>query len=74
VQVVIIPIVKKGADSAVSDAAAAMAASLKAAGVRCKVDAGTEKTPGWKFNHYEMRGVPVRVEVRRSCVRVEGMG
>jgi prolyl-tRNA synthetase len=63
-QVVVIPILKKGADAAaVLAAAAGMEAALKAAGVRAKVDAGSERTPGWKFNHYELRGVPVRVEV-----------
>lgn len=28
-----------------------------------QVDASTDKTPGWKFNQYEMKGVPLRVEV-----------
>ncbi len=29
----------------------------------CQVDSDERQTPGWKFNHWEMRGVPVRVEV-----------
>ncbi len=29
---------------------------------RCKVDA-SDKTPGWKFSEYEMKGVPVRLEI-----------
>ncbi len=36
--------------------------SLKAAGVRVKADL-REETPGWKFNEWEMRGVPVRLEI-----------
>ena len=55
-QVVIIPIVKKEADSAeVMQAVDALQAAAQQAGLRCKVDASTEKTPGWKFNHYEMK-------------------
>lgn len=35
---------------------------IKKAGFRVRVDA-REQSPGWKFNEYEMRGVPVRVEL-----------
>lgn len=64
VQVVIVPIVKKGTDTdAVIDAAKGLETALKAAGVRVQLDATQDKTPGWKFNHYELRGVPVRVEI-----------
>jgi prolyl-tRNA synthetase len=38
-------------------------AELKAAGVRVKVDDRTEVTPGFKFNDWEMRGVPLRIEI-----------
>ncbi|MDH4138647.1 MAG: proline--tRNA ligase [Anaerolineae bacterium] len=31
--------------------------------VRCKVDDREEYSPGWKFNDWEMRGVPLRIEV-----------
>ena len=64
VQVVVIPILKKNVDPApVNDAIARIAAAAKAAGIRIKVDATTGKTPGWKYAHWEMRGVPLRVEV-----------
>ena len=36
---------------------------LRAAGVRAGIDAREEATPGWKFAEYEMRGVPLRVEI-----------
>lgn len=36
--------------------------ALKAAGIRVKADL-REETPGWKFNEWEMRGVPVRLEI-----------
>ncbi|WP_409340939.1 proline--tRNA ligase [Paenibacillus sp. MBLB4367] len=38
-------------------------AQLKQAGVRAKVDDRPDQSPGWKFNEYEMRGIPVRVEL-----------
>ncbi|KAI8853720.1 hypothetical protein BC829DRAFT_413626 [Chytridium lagenaria] len=37
--------------------------TLKAAGVRVKGDFRENYTPGYKFNHWEMRGVPIRLEV-----------
>jgi prolyl-tRNA synthetase len=40
-----------------------IAAELKAAGIRVKLDADESQTPGWKFAEYEMRGVPLRLEI-----------
>ena len=55
-QVVVVPILKKNTDTrAVLAAADALAAAAKAAGIRAKVDAGTEKTPGFKFSFWEMK-------------------
>ena len=60
VQAVIVPIAaKKGG---VMEACAALKARLESAGVRVKLD-DTDNSPGWKFNEWEMRGVPVRIEV-----------
>lgn len=36
---------------------------LKHAGIRIKVDDRTDVTPGWKFNEYELRGIPLRIEL-----------
>eukprot|EP00598_Pedospumella_elongata_P007497 CAMPEP_0184967480 /NCGR_PEP_ID=MMETSP1098-20130426/845_1 /TAXON_ID=89044 /ORGANISM="Spumella elongata, Strain CCAP 955/1" /LENGTH=701 /DNA_ID=CAMNT_0027488947 /DNA_START=46 /DNA_END=2151 /DNA_ORIENTATION=- len=36
---------------------------LKKAGIRVDVDDRQNYTPGWKFNHWEQKGVPVRIEV-----------
>ena len=36
---------------------------LKAAGVRVKADLRENYSPGWKFNHWELKGVPIRLEV-----------
>ncbi|MBU5537049.1 MAG: proline--tRNA ligase [Candidatus Aenigmatarchaeota archaeon] len=35
---------------------------------RIKLDLSREKTPGWKFNHYEMLGIPVRIEIGKKEV------
>jgi prolyl-tRNA synthetase len=47
---------------------------LHKAGIRAKVDDSEGTTPGWKFNFWEMKGVPVRLEVgprdvsKQACV------
>ncbi len=58
-QVVVVPI---GRDPQVPPAADALAAELRAAGVRVHVD-HRDATPGFKFNDWELKGVPIRVEL-----------
>lgn len=60
VQAVIIPIQQH--KEGVLDMADQVAQKLKAAGVRVKVD-DSDNSPGWKFSEYEMKGVPVRIEL-----------
>ena len=60
IQAVIVPIAAhKGG---VLEKAREIEAKLKAAGFRVKLD-DSEASPGWKFNEYEMKGVPVRIEI-----------
>ena len=60
IQVVIIPIAAhKGG---VIEKAKELEAKLKAKGIRVKVD-DSNNSPGWKFAEYEMKGVPVRLEI-----------
>ncbi|MGZ4112791.1 MAG: proline--tRNA ligase, partial [Tumebacillaceae bacterium] len=61
-QVVLIPIGPAKTREMVIEKVDAIHDQLKAQGVRVKVDARDEK-PGWKFNEWEMRGVPLRIEV-----------
>lgn len=61
-QVVIVPIVR-GGDTAVPEAAQQLARGLRAAGVRTHVDDRPQLTPGFKYNEWEMRGVPIRLEL-----------
>ena len=59
-QVVIVPIAaKKGG---VIEACEKIEEQLKKAGLRVAFD-NSDNSPGWKFNEWEMRGVPVRIEV-----------
>ena len=61
-QAVVVPILFKGKEAGVVDAARALAKRLEAAGHRVHVDARDE-TAGFKFNDWEMRGVPIRIEL-----------
>lgn len=64
VQVVVVPIYRSEDEkSRVLESAAALVRELKDAGVRVYLDQREEYTPGWKFNNWEMRGVPLRIEV-----------
>ncbi|KAL6753740.1 prolyl-tRNA synthetase [Haematococcus lacustris] len=64
IQAVIIPIAKSEEDrAAVMAVVEQLQAQAKAVGLRVKVDADTRQTPGWKYNHWEMKGVPVRVDL-----------
>lgn len=63
-QAVIVPIWRKADEGEkVLAAARAMFDSLEQAGIRARLDDREGLTPGFKFNDWEMRGVPVRIEV-----------
>ncbi len=63
VQVVIVPISLGNWKETVLPAASATEQELVRAGLRVRLDAREEFTPGWKFSEWEMRGVPLRVEI-----------
>jgi len=60
IQIVIIPIQQQ--KEFVMDKANMLYQELKDMGYRVSLD-DTNKSPGWKFSEYEMKGVPIRVEV-----------
>ena len=63
-QIVIVPIFKNDAEKAqVAQAAHAVRTELAAAGFRVTLDEREGVTPGFKFNDWEMRGVPMRIEI-----------
>lgn len=63
VQVVIVPILRKGLEQVVSDGAEQVAKELRDAGLRVQADSRSDKNPGWKFNYWELKGVPLRLEL-----------
>ena len=60
IQVVIVP-VRQDAEG-VMPACRELESALKGLGLRVKVD-DSDRTPGWKFAQWEMKGVPLRVEI-----------
>jgi prolyl-tRNA synthetase len=67
-QVIIIPVgitvnTTNETKSLISDTCKMVENELKKSGVRVIVDDRGNYTPGWKFNHYEVKGVPVRMEI-----------
>ena len=65
-QVVIVPVglsKVEGKNEAIYDECVKLEKELVGAGIRAKADLREGYTPGWKFNDWEMRGVPLRLEL-----------
>jgi prolyl-tRNA synthetase len=63
-QVIVVPIWRKADEGEkVLAAARGIRESLEQAGIRVRLDDREGLTPGFKFNDWEMRGVPLRVEI-----------
>ena len=62
-QVVIVPIPRGNWRETVLPKAQAIRDDLVARGLRVMLDDRDSQTPGWKFNEWEMRGVPLRLEI-----------
>jgi prolyl-tRNA synthetase len=63
IQVAIVPVPYKGKEKDVNKACMDVAAALKDAGYRVELDLRAELTPGNKFYYWELRGVPIRIEI-----------
>ncbi|MFT4325982.1 MAG: proline--tRNA ligase [Candidatus Woesearchaeota archaeon] len=59
--IVIVPLLFKGKEDIVLEKAKELELMLK--GYDIIVDTRSDATPGFKFNHWEMKGVPIRIEV-----------
>lgn len=62
-QVVIVPLLFKHAKEEVLAAAEKLFAELKAAGIRVHLDSRESHSPGFKYNEWELKGVPIRLEL-----------
>jgi len=63
IQVVVIPIPYKAKEKQINKACEGIATTLKKADLRVELDLRTELTPGSKFYYWELRGIPIRIEV-----------
>jgi prolyl-tRNA synthetase len=63
IEVVIVPIVRGDSAEPVLAAARDLLAACKRAGLRAKLDEREGQSPGFKFNEWDMRGVPLRIEL-----------
>ncbi|MDR3272986.1 MAG: proline--tRNA ligase [Flavobacteriaceae bacterium] len=64
IQVVIVPIHKTDEQwEAIGKVADEIQNQLKNLGISVKYDNRTEYKPGWKFNEYELKGIPVRIAI-----------
>jgi prolyl-tRNA synthetase len=64
IQAVIVPIYKNDTEKTkVMEVAERLFKELKQAGIRIKMDDREEVTPGFKYNDWELRGVPLRIEI-----------
>jgi prolyl-tRNA synthetase len=63
-QIVIVPIPFKGQDAeAIAAKTTEIAETLKNNSLRVILDDRQEYTPGWKFNQWELKGIPIRIEL-----------
>lgn len=68
VQVIIVPCgitanLSKKDEQELMDKCEALKKELLAADIRARTDLRDNYSPGWKFNHWELKGVPIRVEL-----------
>ncbi len=61
IEAVFVPIVR-GEDASTAQKAHELAKSLRSQGYRVRVD-DRDRSPGWKYSEWEMRGVPLRIEI-----------
>jgi len=69
-QVVVVPIYYKESErKVVFKKAKDVKEEMEKNGIRAAVDDRTEYTPGWKFNEWELKGVPIRIEIGPKDVK-----
>ncbi len=71
VQIVIVPIIFKENKDIIISKAKEITKKLKAKGYSVELDGRDTYTPGWKFNEWELKGVPLRIEIGPKDVQNE---
>ncbi len=69
IQTVVVPISLGNWKENILPVAQNIEKELKKKGIRVKLDSREEFTPGWKFSEWEMRGVPLRIEIGPKDVK-----
>ncbi|GLJ11146.1 hypothetical protein SUGI_0144460 [Cryptomeria japonica] len=63
-QAIVIPVPYKDADTqAILEECIKTVQTLRAAGIRIEEDLRDNYSPGWKYSHWELKGVPLRIEI-----------
>ncbi len=73
IQVVIVPIWRKEADKALVMEMVDRVVKILKPVCRVQADLDDNNTPGWKYNEYEMKGVPLRIEIGPRDVQNEAV-
>ncbi|MBR9681234.1 MAG: proline--tRNA ligase [Candidatus Altiarchaeota archaeon] len=73
IQAVIVPIIFKGKEQAVNTVAKQLHKDLLEGELRVELDDREGYTPGWKFNDWEMQGVPLRIEIGPKDVEAKSV-
>ncbi|KAL2540798.1 Class II aaRS and biotin synthetases superfamily protein [Abeliophyllum distichum] len=64
IQVIVIPVPYKDANTqGIFDACEATVKILSESGIRAEADFRDNYSPGWKYSHWEMKGVPLGIEI-----------
>ena len=64
IQVIVIPVPYKDADTErIIEVCKATVKTLTESGFRAEADFRDNYSPGWKYSHWEMKGVPLRIEI-----------
>ncbi len=69
VEVVIIPIPYKGKEEQINKTCKDIAVVLKKANIRVELDLRADLTPGSKFYYWDLKGVPIRIEIGPKDIR-----
>jgi len=71
-QVVIVPVIFKGKEEAIDEECKEVLEEIQKSNIRVKYD-DSDKTSGFKFNEYELLGVPIRIEVGPKDLEKKGV-